>query len=57
MMGANHAVERAGYGIAALVAGIMAASFGFVVTFRNLSLFLLVAGIGFLLYTLGKMVN
>jgi len=56
-MGTNHAVEHAGYGVASLVVGVMVASFGFVGAFRGLSLVLLMAGIGFLLYALKKKVR
>jgi hypothetical protein len=56
-MGTNHAVEHAGYGVASLSVGAAVAAFGFVGAFRTLSVVLLVAGIGFLLYARKKKVK
>lgn len=51
IMGTNHAMEHVGYGLAAFVTGsLIAFTGGFDNAFRLLSLLLLVAGLGFLLY-------
>jgi MFS family permease len=50
IMGTNHALEHVGYGLAAVSVGTLVAFFGFGGAFRFLSLVLIVAGIGFLLY-------
>jgi len=52
IMGTNHAVEHAGYGVATLAVGALIAFLGFVGAFRGLSLILLLAGLGFLLYAI-----
>lgn len=57
IMGTNHAVEHAGYGVASFLVGVTVALLGFVGAFRGLSLVLLAAGIGFLLYARRKKVR
>ncbi len=57
VMGTNHAVEHAGYGAASLLGGVSVALFGFVRAFQTLSLVLMVAGIGFLIYARIKKVR
>jgi MFS family permease len=54
IMGTNHALEHVGYGVAAVLVGVLIAlpdGFGgFENAFRSLSLILIVAGVAFLLY-------
>lgn len=51
IMGTNHALEHVGYGVAAFVTGSLIAWFGgFDNAFRFLSLVLVLAGLGFLVY-------
>ncbi len=57
IMGTNHAVEHAGYGVASFLVGVAVALLGFVGAFRTLSIVLLVAGVGFLLYARKKKVK
>ena len=57
VMGTNHAVEHAGYGIGALTGGVIVAYFGFVATFRNMSLILLVAAICFSIFAYWKRIK
>jgi MFS family permease len=54
VMGTNHAVEHAGYGIGAFVGGVVVALYGFVASFRYLSLILLVAAVLFSLFAFRK---
>ncbi len=57
IMGTNHAMEHAGYGIAAISIGILVGFLGFVSAFRVLSLILLIAGVAFLVYAVKKKVQ
>jgi len=57
IMGTNHAVEHAGYGMASFIVGALVAFLGFVGAFRGLSLILLIAGLAFLLYAMNKKVR
>jgi len=57
IMGTNHAMEHAGYGIAAFSIGILVGFFGFISAFRALSICLFFAGIAFLVYALKKKVR
>jgi MFS family permease len=50
VMGTNHAVEHAGYGVGAVIGGVFVALFGLGPTFRVLAVVLLVAGLAFLAY-------
>jgi MFS family permease len=50
VMGTNHAMEHAGYGIAAVSVGVLVGFFGFVNAFRTLSIILFFAGLAFLVY-------
>ncbi len=57
IMGTNHAMEHAGYGIAAVSVGVLVGFFGFVNAFRTLSVILFVAGLAFLVYAYNKKVK
>jgi predicted MFS family arabinose efflux permease len=57
VMGTNHAVEHAGYGIGAFIGGVVVALYGFVASFRALSLILLVAAILFSLFAYWKKIK
>jgi len=57
IMGTNHAVEHAGYGMASIIVGALVAFLGFAGAFRGLSLILLAAGLAFLLYAMNKKVR
>lgn len=57
VMGTNHAMEHAGYGIGAFVGGVVVALYGFVATFRDLSLVLLVAAVLFSLFAYWKKIK
>jgi DHA1 family multidrug resistance protein-like MFS transporter len=50
VMGTNHAVEHAGYGVGALIGGIVVAFLGFVSTFEDISVLLLLSGLGVYAY-------
>ncbi|HUI00288.1 MAG TPA: MFS transporter [Nitrososphaerales archaeon] len=54
IMGTNHAMEHAGYGIAAVSIGFLVGFFGFIVAFRALSIILFLAGLAFLVYAVKK---
>jgi MFS family permease len=51
IMGTNHAVQHAGYGVASLIAGYLVALGGFAFTFRYIAIVLLLAGATFLIYS------
>jgi hypothetical protein len=53
-MGTNHAMEHAGYGIAAVSVGVLVGFLGFVNAFRTLSVILFLAGLAFLIYAYKK---
>lgn len=57
IMGTNHGVEHAGYGMGAILGGTLIALFGIENTFRNLSGVLLLSAILFLLFALWKKIN
>jgi MFS family permease len=57
IMGTNHAMEHAGYGIAAVSVGVLVGFFGFVNAFRTLSIILFFAGLAFLIYAFKKKVK
>ena len=57
IMGTNHAVEHAGYGTASFAVGAFVAFYGFVGAFRILSIILLFAGIGFLVYAVSEKIR
>jgi len=57
IMGTNHAMEHAGYGIAAVSVGFLVGFLGFISAFRTLSLILLLAGVSFLVYAYKKKVR
>jgi MFS family permease len=57
IMGTNHAMEHAGYGIAAVSVGVLVGFFGFVNAFRTLSIILFFAGVAFLVYMYKKKVH
>jgi hypothetical protein len=57
IMGTNHAVEHAGYGVASFVVGAAIAGFGFIRGFQALSLVLAAAGIAFYIYARRKKVR
>ncbi len=57
IMGTNHAMEHAGYGIAAISIGVLVGFFGFISAFRTLSIALFLAGLLFLVYALRKKVR
>jgi MFS family permease len=57
IMGTNHAMEHAGYGIAAVSIGILVGVYGFVGAFRTLSIALFFAGLAFLVYAYKKKVR
>jgi MFS family permease len=44
IMGTNHAVEHAGYGIGSVIGGVVVSLLGFVATFKDLSIFLVISG-------------
>lgn len=52
VMGTNHAVEHAGYGVGAFSGGALIAALGFENAFGSLSALLLIAAIGFLFFAL-----
>jgi MFS family permease len=54
IMGTNHAMEHAGYGIAAVSVGVLVGFLGFVSAFRTLSVILFLAGLAFLIYAYRK---
>jgi MFS family permease len=56
IMGTNHAVEHAGYGVGALVI-VAVAFFGFTATFKGLSVFLLISAVALSAYALIKKVR
>jgi predicted MFS family arabinose efflux permease len=57
IMGTNHAMEHAGYGIAAISVGVLVGFFGFVNAFRTLSVILFLFGFAFLVYAYKKKVR
>ena len=57
VMGTNHAMEHAGYGIAAISVGVLVGLFGFVNAFRTLSVILFLFGLAFLVYAVKKKVR
>jgi MFS family permease len=57
IMGTNHAVEHAGYGVASFIIGAAIAGFGFIRGFQALSLILAAAGIAFYIYARRKKVR
>jgi MFS family permease len=57
IMGTNHAMEHAGYGIAAVSVGVLVGFLGFVNAFRTLSIILFFAGLAFLVYAYKKKVK
>jgi MFS family permease len=54
VMGTNHAVEHAGYGVGAVTGGTLVALLGFLATFRDLALLLLWAAIIFFVFAVRK---
>jgi MFS family permease len=57
IMGTNHAMEHAGYGIAAISVGVLVGFFGFINAFRALSVILFLFGVIFLVYARKKKVR
>jgi len=57
VMGTNHAVEHAGYGVGALVGGTLITLFGFGNTFRNLAFILLLSAVAFLIFAVQKKIR
>jgi MFS family permease len=57
IMGTNHAVEHAGYGVASVIIGAAIGGFGFIRGFQALSLVLAAAGIAFYIYARRKNVG
>jgi MFS family permease len=54
IMGTNHAMEHAGYGIASITVGVLVGLFGFVNAFRTLAFILFLGGLAFLAYARRK---
>lgn len=54
VMGTNHAVEHAGYGVGALTGGILISLYGFNNTFRDLAFLLMVAAAAFFFFSVWK---
>lgn len=57
VMGTNHAIEHAGYGVGALVGGSLIALLGLAPTFGGLSILLFAAAVGFLIFALSRRIR
>jgi MFS family permease len=57
VMGTNHAVEHAGYGVGAFIGGVVVALYGFVTSFLDLSLVLLISAILFSIFAFWKKIK